>query len=61
LITFSGDDFGENLAAVQGMIKKHEAFETDFSVHRDRCQDIQKAGEKLIEQVRKSNVKASQF
>merc|ERR1712142_124203 len=46
----SGDDFGENLAAVQGMIKKHDAFETDFSVHRDRCQDIQKAGEKLIEQ-----------
>ncbi|KAK6196167.1 hypothetical protein SNE40_001445 [Patella caerulea] len=46
----SGDDFGETLAAVQGLIKKHEAFETDFQVHRDRCVEIKKEGEKLIEQ-----------
>ncbi|ESO95207.1 hypothetical protein LOTGIDRAFT_202396 [Lottia gigantea] len=44
----SGDDFGDTMAAVQGLIKKHEAFETDFQVHRDRCVEINKEGEKLI-------------
>ena len=47
----SGDDFGDTMAAVQGLIKKHEAFETDFQVHRDRCVEIKKEGEKLIEEV----------
>lgn len=36
------------MAAVQGLLKKHDAFETDFAAHRDRCTDICKAGEKLI-------------
>ncbi|KAG7248973.1 hypothetical protein CRUP_027745, partial [Coryphaenoides rupestris] len=30
------EDYGDTLAAVQGLLKKHEAFETDFTVHRDR-------------------------
>merc|ERR550532_60587 len=42
-------DLGENMAAVQGLLKKHDAFETDISVHDDRCTDICKAGQKLIE------------
>ena len=29
-------DLGDNMAAVQGLIKKHDAFETDIAVHRDR-------------------------
>ncbi|CAB1318921.1 unnamed protein product [Coregonus sp. 'balchen'] len=34
------EDYGDTLAAVQGLLKKHEAFETDFSVHRDRVNDM---------------------
>jgi len=41
-------DYGDNMAAAQGLLKKHDAFETDFSVHRDRCNDVSEAGEKLI-------------
>ncbi|KAG7273779.1 hypothetical protein CRUP_003279 [Coryphaenoides rupestris] len=33
------EDYGDTLAAVQGLLKKHEAFETDFTVHRDRVSD----------------------
>lgn len=36
------------MAAVQGLLKKHDAFETDFAAHRDRCADICSAGESLI-------------
>ncbi|XP_052259701.1 spectrin alpha chain-like isoform X3 [Dreissena polymorpha] len=44
----SGGDLGDTMAAVQGLLKKHEVFETDFHVHRDRCQEVQKEGEKLM-------------
>jgi len=44
----SVEDFGDNMAAVQGLLKKHDAFETDFAVHRDRCSDICEAGNQLI-------------
>ena len=36
------------MAAVQGLLKKYDAFETDFAVHRDRCNDICEAGNNLI-------------
>lgn len=42
-------DLGENMAAVQGLLKKHDAFETDLSVHTDRCNEICGAGQKLID------------
>jgi len=45
----SGDDYGDTLAAVQGLLKKHAAFETDFKVHEDRCTEITNEGEKLIQ------------
>uniref|UniRef100_A0A3Q2P1P6 EF-hand Ca insensitive domain-containing protein n=1 Tax=Fundulus heteroclitus TaxID=8078 RepID=A0A3Q2P1P6_FUNHE len=32
----------------QGLLKKHEAFETDFTVHRDRVNDVCSNGEELI-------------
>jgi len=47
----SGDDCGDTLAAVQGLLKKHGAFETDFKVHEDRCTEITGEGDKLIEAV----------
>ncbi|XP_074621265.1 spectrin alpha chain, non-erythrocytic 1-like [Acropora palmata] len=43
------DDFGDTLAAVQGLLKKHQAFETDLEVHRERVQDIENDGNQLIE------------
>ncbi|PVD22109.1 hypothetical protein C0Q70_17913 [Pomacea canaliculata] len=46
----SGGDFGDTMAAVQGLLKKHEAFETDFQVHRDRCTDIKREGQRLIDE-----------
>ncbi len=48
----SGEDYGDTLAAVQGLLKKHDAFETDYQVHKNRCAEINKDGDKLIEEVR---------
>ncbi|KAH3802060.1 hypothetical protein DPMN_155728 [Dreissena polymorpha] len=47
----SGGDLGDTMATVQGLLKKHEVFETDFHVHRDRCKEVQKEGEKLMHEV----------
>uniref|UniRef100_A0A4W3JJS0 Spectrin alpha, non-erythrocytic 1 n=1 Tax=Callorhinchus milii TaxID=7868 RepID=A0A4W3JJS0_CALMI len=44
----ASEDYGDTLAAVQGLLKKHEAFETDFTVHRDRVHDVCVNGEELI-------------
>nr|XP_015222659.1 PREDICTED: spectrin alpha chain, non-erythrocytic 1 isoform X3 [Lepisosteus oculatus] len=43
------EDYGDTLAAVQGLLKKHEAFETDFTVHRDRVNDVCANGDDLIQ------------
>lgn len=42
------EDYGDTMAAVQGLLKKHDALETDFVVHKDRCVDICNAGNKLV-------------
>jgi len=42
-------DYGDNMAATQGLLKKHDAFETDFSVHRDRCNAVCEDGHGLVE------------
>ena len=44
----SVDDYGDSMAAVQGLLKKHDAFETDFAAHRDRCTDICENGSALV-------------
>ncbi|XP_043463580.1 spectrin alpha chain [Leptopilina heterotoma] len=44
----SVEDYGDTMAAVQGLLKKHDAFETDFAAHGERCKDICEDGEKLI-------------
>eukprot|EP00095_Tigriopus_kingsejongensis_P005059 maker-scaffold330_size203968-snap-gene-0.18 protein:Tk05059 transcript:maker-scaffold330_size203968-snap-gene-0.18-mRNA-1 annotation:"spectrin alpha chain" len=41
-------DLGQNMAAVQGLMKKHDAFETDLSVHSNRVEEICTAGQELI-------------
>ncbi|KPP71819.1 spectrin alpha chain, non-erythrocytic 1-like [Scleropages formosus] len=47
----ASEDYGDTLAAVQGLLKKHEAFETDFTVHRDRVNDVCANGDELISKV----------
>nr|NVI69337.1 alpha spectrin [Cucujiformia] len=44
------EDYGDTMAAVQGLLKKHDAFETDFQAHRERCKDISDIGHMLVEQ-----------
>ncbi|KAH9498945.1 hypothetical protein Btru_003975 [Bulinus truncatus] len=46
----STGDLGDTMAAVQGLIKKHEAFESDFQVHKERCSEIKKEGQTLIKE-----------
>ncbi|XP_060526882.1 spectrin alpha chain isoform X2 [Cylas formicarius] len=44
----SVEDYGDTMAAVQGLLKKHDAFETDFQAHRDRCKNISEEGARLV-------------
>ncbi|XP_059141379.1 spectrin alpha chain-like isoform X3 [Physella acuta] len=44
----STGDLGDTMAAVQGLLKKHEAFESDFQVHKERCTEIKREGQTLI-------------
>jgi spectrin alpha len=44
----SVEDYGDTMAAVQGLIKKHYVFDSDFAVHHEWCSDIISAGKQLI-------------
>lgn len=43
----SSPNVGDNMAAVQGLLKKHETFEVDLEVHQQRIDDILKMGEEV--------------
>jgi spectrin alpha len=45
----SSNECGNTLAAAQGLIKKHDAFDTDFNVHKERLFEIIKQGENLVQ------------
>ncbi|KRY60696.1 Spectrin alpha chain [Trichinella britovi] len=45
----SVEDFGDTMAAVQSLIKKHGAFEVDLGVHRQRIGEIMQHGQTLID------------
>ncbi|KRY71430.1 Spectrin alpha chain [Trichinella pseudospiralis] len=45
----SVEDFGDTMAAVQSLIKKHGAFEVDLGVHKQRIGDIVQHGQLLVE------------
>lgn len=42
------NNFGDNMAAIQGLLKKHDTFEIDLNVHQQRIQDLINNGQKLI-------------
>ncbi|EDV21767.1 uncharacterized protein TRIADDRAFT_59818 [Trichoplax adhaerens] len=44
----NSDDYGDSLATVQNLLKKHEAFETDLEIRRDRVEKTVRDGEKLV-------------
>ena len=52
MILVSNEEYGDTLAAVQGLLKKHEAFGTDVKVHKQRADDIQRNADELQEKVR---------
>ena len=41
-------EYGDSLASVQGLMKKHDAFETDFNVHKHRCAEIEQRASALV-------------
>lgn len=41
-------DLGDSMAAVQGLLKKHAAFENDLAVHDERVNDIGNSGMELV-------------
>ncbi|MCP9263394.1 Spectrin alpha chain [Dirofilaria immitis] len=45
----SSDNFGENMAGVQGLLKKHDAFEADLTLHTQRIDNLIAEGQKLID------------
>lgn len=51
MVLVSNDDHGDTLASVQGLLKKHEAFDTDFEVHKKRAVDIKAVGDDLLSKV----------
>ena len=51
LVLVSNDDYGDTLASVLGLLKKHEAFETDFNVHEQRVENIKAQANELIAKV----------
>lgn len=52
----SSEEAGDTLAAVQELMKKHEAFETDLGTHCERVHKIEREGGHLVEQVCSCNV-----
>ncbi|KAL3092945.1 hypothetical protein niasHS_004972 [Heterodera schachtii] len=44
----SSPNVGENMAAVQGLLKKHDTFEVDLQMHQQRIDELQRQGEQLI-------------
>ncbi|CAI5455840.1 unnamed protein product [Caenorhabditis angaria] len=42
------DNFGDNMAGVQGLLKKHDTFQVDLELHKQRVADLVNRGDKLI-------------
>ncbi|CAH8478758.1 unnamed protein product [Schistosoma rodhaini] len=45
----SSEDYGDTLAAVQGLLKKHDAFETDLNIHNEKCKELCLTGSDLVQ------------
>lgn len=45
----SSEDYGDTLAAVQGLLKKHDAFDADLKIHQEKCNELCSTGNGLVE------------
>lgn len=43
------DNFGDNMAGVQGLLKKHDTFQVDLELHKQRVADLISKGDALID------------
>ncbi|EYB99527.1 hypothetical protein Y032_0122g1099 [Ancylostoma ceylanicum] len=43
------DNYGDNMAGVQGLLKKHDTFEVDLQLHKQRVDDLIRQGKQLID------------
>lgn len=43
----ASDNYGENMAAVQGLLKKHDAFDNELEVHKKRVNDLIREGQQV--------------
>ncbi|KAL3118227.1 hypothetical protein niasHT_004109 [Heterodera trifolii] len=44
----SSPNVGENMATVQGLLKKHDTFEVGLQMHQQRIDELQRQGKKEI-------------
>lgn len=42
------EHYGDSITAAQSLLKKHEVFEADYAIHKERLNDLAEAGNKLI-------------
>ncbi|KAH8851040.1 Spectrin alpha chain [Schistosoma japonicum] len=45
----SSEDYGDTLAAVQGLLKKHDTFDTDLNIHNEKCKELCLTGSELVQ------------
>uniref|UniRef100_A0A2A6CFM8 Spc-1 n=1 Tax=Pristionchus pacificus TaxID=54126 RepID=A0A2A6CFM8_PRIPA len=45
----ASDNLGENMAGVQGLLKKHATLDVDLALHKQRVEDLDRLGQQLIE------------
>lgn len=45
----SSPSYGENIAVVQGLLKKHETFDNDLVNHEKQIEDVGKQGNELVQ------------
>lgn len=57
-LAHAGLSMPASLLPLQGLLKKHEAFETDFTVHKDRVNDVCTNGQDLVKKVSLARGKA---
>ncbi|KJH49812.1 spectrin repeat-containing domain protein [Dictyocaulus viviparus] len=49
LVFCCSDNYGDNMAGVQGLLKKHDTFEVDLQLHKQRVDDLIRQGNQLID------------
>lgn len=43
----ASDNLGENMAGVQGLLKKHATLDVDLALHKQRVEDLDRLGQQV--------------